>query len=479
MSSPTDDAEDGGVGVETLKKRNAILKGGVVRLQAANQALEAQRQEAEAKYAAAQEELRQRGHEAKQAAAHTQRLEKRCQRLAAELQELKDAGRPSRGLLGGVFAAGPDPQLATLKEELEVAREELEQKIRENESVHIQLFEERQARDRAVRDLQGQAQQLEAALQGERARGAQLAEALRVAQSEERRLLAVVTGLRQELLAAEEAEVEHRQTAAVLRHYCAVLQTQATVDDRRVAAYVELSVNRLDLRKARRGRLAMEADLVTLRSITTDLLALAGGAAERLHLVLGRAAALRAELPPNGVAEGPGDELPLLQEELRSSTAGLADTTDAVLQLCRAYLDALAQDVVPTDSARALQAKLPGAFQRWLDWVGASLRLLVAALTVSPARPAPDVPPDAADAVQALAARLRGLATAVGLADDDSSDAHDGRPYSLDFLIPVADMWSSFQDCIQRLSGEAGAEGPGPAVRAVDVALHRAAPLGQ
>eukprot|EP00668_Euglena_longa_P033616 GGOE01043214.1.p1 GENE.GGOE01043214.1~~GGOE01043214.1.p1 ORF type:complete len:787 (+),score=262.42 GGOE01043214.1:113-2473(+) len=474
-SSPAEDAEEGSVSVETLKKRNAILKGGVMRLQAANQALEVQRQELEAKYAVAQEELRQRSHEAKQSATHAQRLEKRCQRLAAELQEAKEAGRPSRGLLGGVFAAGPDPQLAALKEELEVAREELEQKIRENESVHIQLFEERQARDREMRDLQAQVQRLEAALQGERAKGMDLTESLRVAQSEERRLLTVVAGLRQELLTAAEVQAEEQRLQMVLRHYHTVLHAQGVVDDRRIAAYTSLSVNHYDHRRARRAHLAMEADFVTLHSIADEVLAMAEGATERLHVTLWRVADLQTgkSSPDEALVDSPPSPLTALQEELRSSNAGLAHASEALLQLCRTYLDAAAASMTrstPAASPTTLQAKLPAAFQRWLEWVTSSLRLLVAVLSISPAHSSPDIPSEVAGPLQEVTDVLRSLPFAIGPAGDDGSCP--GRPYSVAFLCPVADAWSRFHEGISQAAPTHGGT-HGLALQSVDVSIRR------
>lgn len=59
------------------------------------------------------------------------------------------------------YDLGDSQNAAQLKQELEVARSELESKISENESVHIQLFELKQSTAEQIRVLREKINELE------------------------------------------------------------------------------------------------------------------------------------------------------------------------------------------------------------------------------------------------------------------------------------------------------------------------------
>ncbi len=70
------------------------------------------------------------------------RLEKRCAQLMFDLEELKkNANKDSFFRFLGSATANNSEEIVQLKNEIEVLREDLQRKIQENESVHIELFE--------------------------------------------------------------------------------------------------------------------------------------------------------------------------------------------------------------------------------------------------------------------------------------------------------------------------------------------------
>jgi hypothetical protein len=70
------------------------------------------------------------------------RLEKRCAQLMFDLEELKkNANKDSFFRFLGSTTANNSEEIVQLKNEIEVLREDLQRKIQENESVHVELFE--------------------------------------------------------------------------------------------------------------------------------------------------------------------------------------------------------------------------------------------------------------------------------------------------------------------------------------------------
>ena len=156
-ASPENDAKK-------LKRANKVLKQAVLEEREKSAELTARVQQLEVLATGKDEEIQQVGF-------HNNRLKKRVDALQQELEGKKNSGGSSWGL--GAMGWGSTLSKADaekLQADLGMMQEQLELKIRENESLHMEMFELKEKQEAQVEKLKKKNRELKAELESEKKR---------------------------------------------------------------------------------------------------------------------------------------------------------------------------------------------------------------------------------------------------------------------------------------------------------------------
>ena len=147
--------------LKTLKRANKVLKQAVREEQQRSAELAAQVQGLQVAEEGREEEV-------KQLEFHNNRLKKRVDALQQDLEQQASAGGSSWGLGGALTGWGSTLSKADaekLQEDMAMMQEQLELKIRENETLHIEMFDLRAEHKTAVEALEQQVAELRGKLE--------------------------------------------------------------------------------------------------------------------------------------------------------------------------------------------------------------------------------------------------------------------------------------------------------------------------
>eukprot|EP01027_Heterolobosea_sp_BB2_P008579 GEZU01012725.1.p1 GENE.GEZU01012725.1~~GEZU01012725.1.p1 ORF type:complete len:377 (+),score=135.59 GEZU01012725.1:114-1244(+) len=244
---------------QKYKSQNSILKKAVIQEQKKNEQLTLELEKKEIM-------LREKSEENSTLQYNNIRLEKRLTQLMYDLEEKKKTKQG--GSFFGLIQKGSS-ELEAVKKDLEVALEELESKIMENETVHMQVFELKKTHDAEIKAFNERMAKYDEAMKSKENEIQQLikeAEAAeKRAKQEEEKLNESINKLKQALVTRDEIERAMNQAAQQLQSRIdslrALYDKKVPFDDTK-----DPSLNALNIPPFNRAALTQEVEFLTTSS---------------------------------------------------------------------------------------------------------------------------------------------------------------------------------------------------------------------